>query len=263
MIGGHPYIDVRTSFNSFLPDGLEPVVGEKLVDSWLDRLDHHPELHDKVEFEVASTIYDFTFATDFPSRYPGVLSSSETAHFSQCLQRLTNRCLDLSAKESLAKALETIRGLAKEREERPDGDFSDREPMQILGRAVAAALAAGNAVVLKPAEDASLSALVFAQIAHQAGLPPGALNVVTGLGAEVGQIKKRNPGVPMCSPCLDQKHPPMCSPCPDRGPPAHWKGQLKEEIRDLPPQSPWPCLHRVSRGPLGRQLRRRNHRGSR
>lgn len=68
-------------------------------------------------------------------------------------------------------------------------------PMQILGRAVAAALAAGNAVVLKPAEDASLSALVFAQIAHQAGLPPGALNVVTGLGAEVGAALSAHPGV--------------------------------------------------------------------
>ncbi|WP_411839277.1 aldehyde dehydrogenase family protein [Paracoccus sp. ME4] len=68
-------------------------------------------------------------------------------------------------------------------------------PMQILGRAVAAALAAGNAVVLKPAEDASLSALVFAQIAAEAGLPAGALNVVTGLGAEVGAALSAHPGV--------------------------------------------------------------------
>ena len=68
-------------------------------------------------------------------------------------------------------------------------------PMQILGRAVAAALAAGNAVVLKPAEDASLSSLVFAAIAAEAGLPPGALNVVTGLGAEVGAALAGHRGV--------------------------------------------------------------------
>ncbi|MBZ4691052.1 MAG: aldehyde dehydrogenase family protein [Cereibacter sp.] len=68
-------------------------------------------------------------------------------------------------------------------------------PMQILGRAVAAALAAGNAVVLKPAEDASLSSLVFAAIAAEAGLPAGALNVVTGLGAEVGAALAGHRGV--------------------------------------------------------------------
>lgn len=68
-------------------------------------------------------------------------------------------------------------------------------PMQILGRAVAAALATGNSVVLKPAEDASVSALVFADIAARAGLPAGALNVVTGLGADVGAALSEHAGV--------------------------------------------------------------------
>ncbi len=59
-------------------------------------------------------------------------------------------------------------------------------PMQIIGRSVGAALAMGNAAVLKPAEEACLTALMFAEIARQAGLPDGALNVVPGLGAEAG-----------------------------------------------------------------------------
>lgn len=59
-------------------------------------------------------------------------------------------------------------------------------PMQIIGRSVGAALAMGNATVLKPAEEACLSALAFADIAQQAGLPSGALNVVPGLGTEAG-----------------------------------------------------------------------------
>ncbi|OUS19921.1 aldehyde dehydrogenase [Rhodobacterales bacterium 59_46_T64] len=59
-------------------------------------------------------------------------------------------------------------------------------PMQIIGRSVGAALATGNSCVLKPAEDACLTALAFADIALQAGLPAGALNVVPGLGAEAG-----------------------------------------------------------------------------
>ena len=59
-------------------------------------------------------------------------------------------------------------------------------PMQIVGRSVGAALAAGNACVLKPAEDASLTSLALASLAAEAGFPAGALNVVTGFGAEVG-----------------------------------------------------------------------------
>ncbi|SLN49024.1 aldehyde dehydrogenase family protein [Pseudooctadecabacter jejudonensis] len=68
-------------------------------------------------------------------------------------------------------------------------------PMQIIGRSVGAALAMGNACVLKPAEDACLTALAFAQIATDAGLPAGALNVVTGFGAEAGAALAAHPGL--------------------------------------------------------------------
>ena len=68
-------------------------------------------------------------------------------------------------------------------------------PMQIIGRSVGAALAMGNACVLKPAEEACLTALAFAHIAHEAGLPAGALNVVPGLGEEAGAALSAHPGV--------------------------------------------------------------------
>ena len=68
-------------------------------------------------------------------------------------------------------------------------------PMQIIGRSVGAALAMGNACVLKPAEEACLSALAFARLAQQAGLPAGALNVVPGLGEEAGAALAAHPGV--------------------------------------------------------------------
>jgi aldehyde dehydrogenase (NAD+) len=68
-------------------------------------------------------------------------------------------------------------------------------PMQIIGRSVGAALAMGNACVLKPAEEACLTALAFARIARQAGLPAGALNVVPGLGEEAGAALAAHPGV--------------------------------------------------------------------
>ena len=68
-------------------------------------------------------------------------------------------------------------------------------PMQIIGRSVGAALAMGNACVLKPAEEACLTALAFARIAHDAGLPAGALNIVPGLGEEAGAALAAHPGV--------------------------------------------------------------------
>ncbi len=68
-------------------------------------------------------------------------------------------------------------------------------PMQIIGRSVGAALAMGNACVLKPAEEACLTALAFADLAQKAGFPPGALNVVPGLGEEAGAALSAHPGV--------------------------------------------------------------------
>lgn len=68
-------------------------------------------------------------------------------------------------------------------------------PMQILGRSVGAALAMGNAAVLKPAEEACLTALAFGRIAEEAGMPKGALNIVPGLGEEAGAALSSHPGI--------------------------------------------------------------------
>jgi aldehyde dehydrogenase (NAD+) len=72
-------------------------------------------------------------------------------------------------------------------------------PAQMMGRTVAPALAMGNAAVLKPAEDTSLSALRFAEIATAAGLPEGVLNIVTGLGEEAGAALAAHPGIDFIS----------------------------------------------------------------
>ena len=68
-------------------------------------------------------------------------------------------------------------------------------PMQIFGRSVGGALAAGNACVVKPAEDACLSLLRVAQLATEVGFPAGAINIVTGYGHEVGDALARHPGI--------------------------------------------------------------------
>jgi aldehyde dehydrogenase (NAD+) len=66
-------------------------------------------------------------------------------------------------------------------------------PLLMGGRGIAPALAAGNCVVAKPAEDASLSILRLAELVAAAGCPPGAFNVVTGRGTEAGAALVRHP----------------------------------------------------------------------
>ncbi|MEJ7931723.1 aldehyde dehydrogenase family protein [Ramlibacter sp. AN1015] len=68
-------------------------------------------------------------------------------------------------------------------------------PMQIFGRSVGGALAAGNVCVVKPSEDACLSLIRLAQLAADCGFPAGAINIVTGLGHEVGDALARHPGI--------------------------------------------------------------------
>lgn len=67
-------------------------------------------------------------------------------------------------------------------------------PLMMLAWKIAPALAAGNTVVLKPAEFTSLTALMFAEIAREAGLPKGVLNIVTGDG-EVGEMLVDHPDI--------------------------------------------------------------------
>jgi aldehyde dehydrogenase (NAD+) len=67
-------------------------------------------------------------------------------------------------------------------------------PLLMLAWKIAPALAAGNTVVLKPAEYTSLTALAFAEICEEVGLPPGVVNIVTGDGS-TGEALVRHPGI--------------------------------------------------------------------
>ena len=68
-------------------------------------------------------------------------------------------------------------------------------PAQMLGRSIAPALAMGNAVVLKPSEDACMTPLRIGELALECGLHAGALNIVTGLGEEAGAALTAHPGI--------------------------------------------------------------------
>ncbi|MCP4605094.1 MAG: phosphoenolpyruvate synthase [Proteobacteria bacterium] len=87
---GLPYIDVRVSFNSFIPATTEPQLADRLVNYYIDRLIESPNFHDKVEFEVIYSCYTL----DFPKRLEQLrqygFSKEDCCSFAEDLRTLTN-----------------------------------------------------------------------------------------------------------------------------------------------------------------------------
>ncbi|MCL4757168.1 MAG: hypothetical protein KJZ96_02370 [Rhodocyclaceae bacterium] len=88
---GLPYIDVRLSFNSFIPADLDEPLASRLVDHYIERLLAEPALHDKVEFEIVYSCYTL----DLPQRMKRLaeagFSPREREQLAASLRRLTNR----------------------------------------------------------------------------------------------------------------------------------------------------------------------------
>lgn len=112
---GQPYIDVRLSFNSFIPKDLDLKIADKIVNAWLDRLAGNPELHDKVEFEVAITAYTFDFMDKLSTIMPNVLTETETQLFKNSLLALTDGFVS-DKKATISDQLLKIEELKKFRE---------------------------------------------------------------------------------------------------------------------------------------------------
>ncbi len=92
-LAGQPFIDTRLSFHSFLPEGLAPEISEKLVDAWVKRLQAYPELHDKVEFEVAITTYSFDIDEKIKTLGGSALTQEEQSTFKEVLRQQTRGLL--------------------------------------------------------------------------------------------------------------------------------------------------------------------------
>ncbi len=90
---GLPYIDVRVSFNSFIPRDVSDDLAGRLVNYYIDRLLSEPHLHDKVEFEIIFSCYTL----DLPKRLGRLaehgFSPEDLAELSGALRRLTNRII--------------------------------------------------------------------------------------------------------------------------------------------------------------------------
>lgn len=110
LIVGRPFIDVRASLNSFLPAELEPDVAGRLVDACLERLSENPQLHDKVEFEVAFTAMDFEFDRSIADRYREFLSDTDIKKIRRSLATLTRAIIDPKFSGAPAKLLDKLPG---------------------------------------------------------------------------------------------------------------------------------------------------------
>ena len=109
-IGGHPYIDVRNSFNNLIPSGLDDGFSEKLIDYYINRLKNHPELHDKVEFDIAITCYSPDIEKHIDRLRESGFTDLEVADLKNNLRRLTENAVlgknGLSVQELVAKTEE-------------------------------------------------------------------------------------------------------------------------------------------------------------
>jgi len=91
---GRPYVDCRASFNSFLPVTLDPDLSERLVDHYLETLRGNPELHDKVEFEVAITCFTFDFDLHSARLLAAGFNRHDISALKSSLLHLTNEILN-------------------------------------------------------------------------------------------------------------------------------------------------------------------------
>jgi len=110
-LAGQPFIDVRLSFHSYLPAALPSSIAEKLVDAWLSRLRKHPELHDKVEFEVAITTYSFDIDQKLDLLVGNALSVAERESFKHLLREQLRALLAAGSAGSVTSAMANVQAL--------------------------------------------------------------------------------------------------------------------------------------------------------
>lgn len=110
---GHPYVDVRASFNSFVPSKLDCRLQEKLVEHYLNRLEQNPHLHDKIEFDIALTCVTFDFDNQLKRLRDAGFTQKECQEIRKALLQITKEIIqrvpgDLEVIETLRKRTEKL-----------------------------------------------------------------------------------------------------------------------------------------------------------
>ena len=98
--GNKCYIDVRASLNSFLTKSLSEDECEKIIDYQIDKLIENPELHDKIEFEIAETAYIFGLEQKINERYKDILTKQTISNWINDLKMLENNYLKILNKNN-------------------------------------------------------------------------------------------------------------------------------------------------------------------
>ncbi|MDC0239198.1 PEP-utilizing enzyme [Candidatus Thioglobus sp.] len=119
-LAGQPFIDTRLSFHSFLPSTISNNIAEKLVNHWIDRLKSSPELHDKIEFEIAITTYSFDIDYKIEMLIGDVLNDTEKDQFREAHRRQTKQLLLEGGGGSINNALNKINELKTKQVELTD-----------------------------------------------------------------------------------------------------------------------------------------------
>lgn len=125
---GRPYIDVRRSLNSFLPEGLGDDLAGRLIDHQLARLADNKIFHDKIEFEIALTCIDLSFDEEIPRLRNGNFSKQELGFLHDKVLQLTNRAIELG-KGGLLDLLNTTVILNTRRLESSRGSLENVKPI--------------------------------------------------------------------------------------------------------------------------------------
>jgi len=91
---GRPYIDVRNSLNSFLPNDVDEKFSNQLIDYQLSQLSENRDLHDKIEFRIATTCRDFSFPAQHKKLQNAGFNTNDIAHYESHLHSLTANALE-------------------------------------------------------------------------------------------------------------------------------------------------------------------------
>ncbi|TDL79402.1 phosphoenolpyruvate synthase [Palleronia sediminis] len=123
---GQPYVDVRLSFNSFIPSDLDDAIAERLAEHYIRRLVEAPHLHDKIEFEIVFSCYTL----DLPDRLEELagagFGAAEREALASSLRRLTNRVI--AQQDGLWRLDAQKIDILRERQDRIGA--SDLEPLE-------------------------------------------------------------------------------------------------------------------------------------
>tara|TARA_B110000008_G_scaffold238636_1_gene244959 strand:- start:1479 stop:4460 length:2982 start_codon:yes stop_codon:yes gene_type:complete len=130
-LGGKPYVDIQMSFNTFVPNELDDEICAKLIDYFIFKLERNPENHDKVEFFVAITSFDFEFDEKIEELAKYGFNKNECEKIVNAYKNLTQKIV-LEQTLSLNNEIEKTLSLVQRREKVLNSNLNDINKIYLL-----------------------------------------------------------------------------------------------------------------------------------